>query len=139
MINHNDLKKLASTRLKEARLLHSKGLYDGAAYLCFYVIELALKARVCKHLKITEYPDEGDFRSVFLSHNFDRLILLAGLQNKVTAAEPRFTNWNLLTQNLNSEKRYEPIGTNDKNFVDSLFVALCDKRLGIYTWLKKIW
>ncbi|MDG6028095.1 MAG: HEPN domain-containing protein [Candidatus Brocadia sp.] len=44
----------------EAKALFDKGLYDGSCYLAGYVIELALKARVCKILDMTDYPESGD-------------------------------------------------------------------------------
>ena len=56
MPTRNELKELAKLRLKEAETLFDAGLYDGAVYVCGYVIELALKARICKLLDISEYP-----------------------------------------------------------------------------------
>ncbi|RLC04104.1 MAG: hypothetical protein DRI57_28560 [Deltaproteobacteria bacterium] len=56
MPTRNELKELAKLRLKEAETLFNAGLYDGSAYLCGYVTEFALKARICKLLGIDEYP-----------------------------------------------------------------------------------
>lgn len=49
MPTHEELKKLAKTRLIEAKALLDNELYDGARYLAGYVIELALKARVLQN------------------------------------------------------------------------------------------
>ena len=49
-LSRNDLKKISKTRLKEAKTLCDNKLYDGAMYLYGYVIETALKARICKVL-----------------------------------------------------------------------------------------
>jgi HEPN domain-containing protein len=35
--------------MRDAELLFRKGRYDASAYLCGYVVEFALKARICKH------------------------------------------------------------------------------------------
>jgi len=38
-MNRKDLQDLALIRLKEAKALLDKGLYDGAYYLCGYAVE----------------------------------------------------------------------------------------------------
>ena len=48
---------LAKSRLQESEILFSKRKYDVAVYLCGYAMELALKARICKTLKWSEFPD----------------------------------------------------------------------------------
>jgi HEPN domain-containing protein len=48
---------LAAVRLREAEVLFDAALYDGSYYLCGYVVELALKACVCRHLGVDEYPE----------------------------------------------------------------------------------
>ena len=45
MATRKELKELALLRLSEAETLFAAGLYDGAGYICGYVLELALKAR----------------------------------------------------------------------------------------------
>lgn len=62
MANRRELQKLACLRLKEAEALYAAGCYDGCAYLCGYVVELALKAAVCATLGIDEYPEKGSRR-----------------------------------------------------------------------------
>jgi len=77
-LTRNDLKKLARLRLKEAESLYRQGLYDGCVYLCGYVVECALKARICKFLKLSKYPSD-EHGKIFKTHNFGILKLLAGL------------------------------------------------------------
>jgi hypothetical protein len=57
MIPTPDLAQLARSRLREARTLFGTRQYDGAAYLCGYAIELALRARVCRHLRWPGLPE----------------------------------------------------------------------------------
>jgi HEPN domain-containing protein len=47
-----DLTNLAKARLEDAELLNTHGRYDSAQYLCGYAVELALKTRICKTLKM---------------------------------------------------------------------------------------
>ncbi len=77
MPTRNELKKLARLRLKEAECLYRSGFYSGSEYLCGYVVELALKARICKVLSADQYP--ADELRIAKTHDFDVLKLLAGL------------------------------------------------------------
>ncbi len=90
-----ELKELARTRLKEAKTLYDSGLYDGASYLAGYVIELALKARICKILDLNVYPETGEIARSFKTHKLDDFIRLAGLQRKFDRAKA--SNPSLLT------------------------------------------
>lgn len=142
MIKYKDLKAITKKRLQEARVLYKNGFYDGAAYLCGYVVETSLKARICKNLMITEYPDDGKMKNIFSSHEFDRLLLLAGLSKQLSLSNKRnrhvFQSWSLLTA-WKPDRRYIPIGTYTKKEIEALFKALTDRRTGFLTWIKKIW
>lgn len=83
MPTRNELKELAKLRLKEAESLFNAGWYDGAGYICRYVIEFALKARICRLLDINEYPSSGKLKSAYAVHDFEQLRLLSGLQKQV--------------------------------------------------------
>ena len=48
MPTRTELIAISKTRFKEVRVLYRNRLYDGANYLSGYVIETALKARICK-------------------------------------------------------------------------------------------
>lgn len=141
MVKCSDLKLMAQVRLDEAKVLLANGFYDGAAYICGYVVELSLKAMICKNLKINEYPDDGKDKNIFSTHDFDRLLLLAGLQNKLTitsrALKKIWSNWSLLTA-WKPERRYIT-GFYNKSSVDSLITALEHPRDGFFTWIKKKW
>lgn len=141
MIKYEDLKIIAETRLKEAKVLYKNRFYDGAAYLCGYVVETALKARICKNLKIKDCPDDGKDKNVFSSHDFNRLLLLSGLQEKISLKNKRnkklFVNWSLLTK-WQPDTRYFPIGSYKKQDVEDLFKALEDSKFGFFVWIKKI-
>lgn len=141
MIKYEDLKLIAETRLKEANALYKADFYDGAAYICGYVVETALKARICKNLKIKEYPDDGKEKQIFSSHDFDRLLLLGGLQNRISLSNKRtkklFENWSLLT-NWRPERRYT-LGVYKKEDVEDLLKALESGQYGFFNWIKKIW
>jgi hypothetical protein len=75
---HNELQRLTELRLQEAEALFEKELFDGAAYLCGYVIELALKARICRLLDTEDYPDGGKLKGVYVRQLVDRQLLASG-------------------------------------------------------------
>ena len=140
MLAKTDLQLLAETRLREAKVLKRNKLYDGAAYLCGYVVELSLKAAICSRLNINEYPDSGDLKKIFSSHEFDRLLLLAGLRDEIslTNSKKLFDNWSLLTD-WKPERRYLPIGSYSESDVKAMLDALTKGRWGVYNWIQRSW
>lgn len=50
-----EIEAIADQKLREAECLLKGGFPDGAFYLGGYCVELLLKARVCKTLKINEF------------------------------------------------------------------------------------
>lgn len=136
MPTRDELKQLARTRLKEAQALYSTGLYDGSSYLAGYVVELALKARICRVLDVEQYPVAGEIARSFKTHNLDDLLRLAGLQRKfdqAKAANPNLlTNWSLVTQ-WSEQFRYNPVGTSPKVRAGDILAALDDPADGVFT------
>jgi len=141
-MTRKELQKIAITRLKEAKVLYDNGLYDGAVYMCGYVVEAALKARICKHLQMKQYLDTGDMKNVFLSHDFDRLLFLSGLKNRINLANRRGTNlfkhWSTLTT-WTPDMRYAVVGTYTKQYAEDVIKALEDTSDGFLVWIKKLW
>lgn len=56
MISCRSLRKMAMERLRDSRALLATRRYDGAVYIGGYVVELALKARICKTLGWAGFP-----------------------------------------------------------------------------------
>jgi len=142
MPTRQELKKLAKIRLLEAKALFDKGLYDGACYLAGYVVEMALKARICRILDMAAYPESGEISRLFKTHKYDDLVKLSGLERKFEEAKKLnselFTNWSLVTE-WSEEFRYRPVGTNSKIRAQQIINALENPKDGIFTWIKKRW
>jgi len=152
MIKYEELKKLAESRLEEARILHQAGFYDCAVYLTGYVVELSLKARICRNLNSFDYHDSGSHKQTFALHEFDKLLLMSGLSgaigmNKKNKRKQKlFDNWSLLTEwdkNLcigwNPVIRYKPIGTYTEKDSENRLHALEDHCVGFFSWIKTKW
>ncbi len=142
MPTRNELKQLAKTRLQEAKVLFDKGFYDGVCYLAGYVLELALKARICKILDLAEYPQSGEISRAFKTHKYGDLFTFSGLERKFNDAigtnSSLLMNWSLLTK-WTEEFRYRPIGSSSKKDAEKVINALDNPKDGVFTWIKKRW
>jgi HEPN domain-containing protein len=111
VISKTNLIKLAKARLKDAEVLYSAKRYDGSVYLCGYVIELALKARIAKTLKWTGFPEtRSEFQNYtsFRTHDLDVLLSLSGKESIIRARY--LTAWSVFSS-WSPERRYNPVGT----------------------------
>ncbi len=111
MITKNELRKLASARIRDSQVLLAGGRFDGAVYLCGYAIELALKARICRTLKWPGYPSTKKEFDGFLSfkiHRLDLLLTLSGQELKIKTIH--FADWSTVAK-WDPELRYSLVGT----------------------------
>lgn len=68
MISKHDLKKIAFIKFDSAKLLFTYNKYDTSLYVIGYVIELALKYKICKILKFDSgFPETQHEFDVYLS------------------------------------------------------------------------
>ena len=139
MATYQQLKDLALLRLREAEALFEAGLYDGAKYLSGYVVELALKARICGLLDADEYPEKGDLKRVYAVHDLDQLLFLAGLRKKVDPSnKPLFDNWSTAAL-WKPERRYDAAGSVTQQDAEDILNAIRSSTHGVLTWIKTLW
>ena len=111
MIAIQEFKKIASARLKDAEILYNANRFDGAFYLCGYVVEITLKIKICKTLKWNGFPStNSEFQGLqsFKTHGLDLLLKLSGEESKIKINH--FADWSIVIK-WDSEKRYSVIGT----------------------------
>ena len=103
---------------------------DGAVYLAGYVVEIALKARICRTLKWRGFPETGaefkNFQS-FKVHDLDVLLTLTGLEPRIKAKY--FAEWSVVAE-WNPEARYKAPGMTTKADAH-LFVEAAKTLLGV--------
>lgn len=137
-MNRNDLRVLASTRLREAKVLLENGEFSGAYYLAGYVVECGLKACIAKRTKRHDFPDKKITNESWI-HDLQQLIGPAGLKSSLAAeidADQVFSrNWANVTR-WKAEDRYEL--TAEREAVD-LIKAISDRGHGVLRWLKRHW
>lgn len=87
MISYQKIQKLGKMRLGDARVLYDKKRYNGALYICGYANEFALKALICKRLKLKGIPNTSkEFKNIqdIKTHNLENLKkLLENIDKKV--------------------------------------------------------
>lgn len=137
MPTRNELKTLARLRLKEAECLHQSGFYSGSEYLCGYVVEFALKARICKILNLEEYP--ADELKISKTRHFDVLKILAGLKKDLNPGTNKelWDNWSVATK-WKPELRYQPPAKDSRESAKAVIESIKGKN-GVLTWLAKRW
>ena len=82
IIDRDLLRRLAETRLREARALAHEGHHQGAIYLAGYAVECWLKAVICHTL------DWEGLHETFRTHDLKSLLLHSGLFRRIVS-EPR--------------------------------------------------
>jgi HEPN domain-containing protein len=111
MISEADLRRIARARLDDAVVLFRRGRYDAAAYLSGYAVELALKARIVRHLRQPGFPETAaEFRPFqsLKTHEFTTLIHYTGIEGRILA---RYGGeWNRM-QMWSPDYRYRLVGT----------------------------
>lgn len=138
MPTRQELKALSELRLKEAEALFGSGLYDGTVYLAGYVIELALKARICRFLEAQDYPDTGAYKSAYAVHSLDQLLFLAGLRSKLERNQAVLASWSIASP-WKPEIRYQPLGRISRIEALVTLDAIRDPEKGILQWIKRYW
>jgi HEPN domain-containing protein len=139
-VTREDLQGLSRLRLREAEALYKAHLYDGCVYLAGYAVELALKARICRLLRVTEYPLSGDIGRAFKVHSLEQLKVLAGLAAEIDIKKNKelFDNWSKAVE-WDPEQRYDTPGSYNAGTAKVVLDGLTAKPNGVFTWLTKRW
>lgn len=134
-----ELQKKSENRLKAVKGSYRDSLYDEVVSDCGLVIELALKATVCKAINEDVYPE---FIRTYRTHDPEELINLAKLRSKLEAEKSNdldfFVNWSLLSK-WSINFRYMPPGTYSKSKAENYITAIEGPKGGVYPWIKKNW
>ena len=130
---------MAGVRLREAKVLLDNGMYDGAYYLCGYVIECALKACIARRTKLHDFPPPRRTVERMYTHNLEELLGQAGLRDELVAAmkEDAFlaSNWGVVSR-WTEESRYARL---ERAKAEDLYAAVADRRHGVLRWFRRHW
>ena len=106
MLKRFDIQLIAQARLKDAEVLFEAQRYEGAVYLCGYVVELGLKYKICKTLNWDGYPlTRKQFQnySSFKTHKLDVLLRLSGAEENIKSKF--LAEWSVVSE-WDPENRY---------------------------------
>ncbi|CAH0289449.1 HEPN domain-containing protein [Peribacillus frigoritolerans] len=135
----DELKYLSERRLEAANILSDNNIHDIAYHDSGYIIELGLKAVICKQLEETHYPEH---ESQYRTHHFDSLVSHAGLSKELAKKKARdrdfMKNWSIATK-WSVALRYKPIGKDEESISTSFLNAVKSDRGGVLPWIKSHW
>jgi HEPN domain-containing protein len=136
--NRQAFRRLAITRLEEAKVLLDNHKYSGAYYLCGYALECGLKACISKSIKRTQFPDLEFVKAIWV-HKLWQLVKQASLegdwQKRVNSDKQFAANWGVV-KDWDVGSRYERISR--KEAID-FFNAVTDPSSGVLQWIKLNW
>lgn len=144
-MTRQEFQDIAQLRLKDAEALLKQNQYDGCCYLAGYVIELALKAAICKNMHTDDFFDavKTETARAFKIHNLKELIILAGLSHRykdLDTVNPILAqHWIFVTDGIkwSEQLRYQSGFTKAES--QKLLEAINHPQNGILKWIKKYW
>ncbi len=154
MTNPDEIKAIAEQKLAEAKHLLAGGFNEGAYYLAGYCVELYLKARICEVLGLDDLfvdaeasvsnqasPSNREIGKVFKIHDLPKLVLLAGLSQKLEAESTTnpflLVNWSVL-KDWRETKRYARPGSISRQAVELHINAIENPQNGFVTWIQRL-
>jgi len=109
-MNRSGLQDLAELRVREAEVLLSQKLFDGAYYLLGYAVECAFKACIAKVTKQYDFPPNKKTVEAIYQHDPAKLLKASGLEvehKKETQVNSGFAyNWKIV-QSWSEQLRYQ--------------------------------
>jgi HEPN domain-containing protein len=137
-VNREGLQAIARVRLGDAQVLLRNGNYEGAFYLCGYVIECGLKACIAKQTRKYDFPDRRTVADSY-THDLARLVRIAGLEPELDQEMQRdaiFSRYWSVVRDWSEESRYQrPTEPEARD----LYQAISDRHHGILRWIRRHW
>jgi HEPN domain-containing protein len=137
-MNRSDFIKLTELRLHEAKVLLDAEKFDGAYYLCGYIVECALKACIANKTREYDFPDLKLVKDSH-THNLVTLMELSGLKSdfdKEIKRDTGFRDYWSVVKDWNEISRYE---CHENNSACALYQAVADEEKGVLQWIKQRW
>jgi HEPN domain-containing protein len=124
MISVAELRKVARSRLRDAKALCRSKNYHAAIYLAGYAVEIALKARICKSLRWKEFPETAkEFEGLvtFKTHKLSLLLRLSGREEFIK--KNASLDWSVVFS-WDPEMRYRPARGSGKKEAELMIASV---------------
>lgn len=129
MISVVELRKVSRARLRDARALCKAKRYDGATYLAGYAVEIGLKARICRTLGWTAFPETSKEFEGLITFKTHKLPLLLHLSGREEAIKGRaLVEWSAVAS-WDPETRYRAVGRSSQKEAE-LMIGSAETILG---------
>ncbi len=129
-MNRSDFIKLAELRLHEAKVLLDAEKFDGAYYLCGYIVECALKACIAKKTKEFDLPDLKQVKKSY-THDLENLMESSGLKSdfdKEIKTDTVFRDYWSTIKDWDENSRYKCVSQQSAR---DLYMAIADETKGV--------
>jgi HEPN domain-containing protein len=127
-MNRGTFRKLAETRLEDAKTLLNAGRFEAAYYLAGYAVECALKACICTSTREFDFPQKNG--AEYYVHSLTRLATLAEIDLDFSEArrddEMLDTYWTLV-KDWREDRRYRTDVPNAETEARNLIKAISDE------------
>lgn len=136
-MNRAELKRLALTRLDDAKVLLKNRRYSAAYYVAGYAVECALKACLAKKTGSYDFPPEpNDVREFYYTHKLQKLATAGGLASKLEAGPSKLGKYWTIVKDWNEDSRYDPdAGKKAKDLLE----AIDDPTDGVLQCIRQYW
>lgn len=138
-MNRNQFKRIAQTRLEDARALLAKKRYSAAYYLAGYSVECALKACIARQTKRYDFPPHHRIvQDNYWTHDLQKLLGQSGLSDlfhKEMDDQELWNNWNV-AKGWSESARYE---VQSPKVAKGLLDAISDPQHGVLEYIKRYW
>jgi len=138
-LNRDALRKLADSRLEEARILLENKQWTGAYYMTGLRLECALKSSLAGAVKEFDFPDK-DFVNAMYVHKLEKLFRLnaglwSALQTDMTNDTKLSINWSI-AKDWDDSKRYDTV---EELQARGLYDAASEPGSGVMNWIRGRW
>lgn len=136
-VNRAEFKRLALTRLEDAKVLLKNRRHSAAYYTAGYVVEYALKACLARKARRYDFPPMPDVvRNKYYTHKLEILAQQSGLLGQLQQGSPRLQAYWTTVKDWKSDSRYDPhAGRRAKD----ILLAIEDATDGVLQCLKRYW
>ena len=139
-MNRRDFRKLALVRVSDASaLLKTRRNPSGAYYIAGYAIECALKACICRRIKVGDWPPKPEDVRKLYSHDLEDLLRLAQLKILLDTAirsNPTLAGHWGTVKDWSKQSRYQ---TYTQTQAQVLMTAITDPTNGVLAWIQQYW
>jgi len=131
-----DLTAAWQDRLEDAKVLLAGGRHAAAIAAGIYAVEILLKSRICRTLKLSHMP------KVFEIHDLWGLATSAGLRQAIEdpafKASTVYQNWTKVRRDANkvNDLRYSPNANWSKQDATDFLHRLTDPTDGVMSWIQ---